>query len=101
MQSTRGYGRIRPGDEQPPPQGDCLCLTLLQAGVTWPQALLPVPVVSYTTFSPLHPALPASKSEDLEGVAMGCGLFLWPYPSGCPVPGITRRHALWSADFPQ
>jgi hypothetical protein len=30
-----------------------------------------------------------------------CGLFLWPYPSGCPVPGISRHIALWSADFPQ
>src|SRR5512135_2261439 len=30
-----------------------------------------------------------------------CGLFLWPYPSGCPVPGVTRHIALWSADFPQ
>ncbi len=41
--------------EQPPPSRDCLCLTLLQAGVAWPQTLPPAPVVSYTTFSPLHP----------------------------------------------
>ncbi len=40
---------------------------------------------------------------------VGCGLSLWPYPSGClhkiragdPIPGITRHIALWSADFPQ
>ncbi len=32
---------------------------------------------------------------------VGCGLSLWPYPSGCPVPGIARHIALWSADFPQ
>ena len=29
------------------------------------------------------------------------GLFLWPYPRGYPLPGVTRRHALWSADFPR
>jgi cellulose synthase/poly-beta-1,6-N-acetylglucosamine synthase-like glycosyltransferase len=28
-------------------------------------------------------------------------MFLWPYPSGYPVPGIPRYRALWSADFPQ
>jgi hypothetical protein len=28
-------------------------------------------------------------------------MFLWPIPSGYPVPGITRHLALWSADFPQ
>jgi len=30
-----------------------------------------------------------------------CGLFLWSDPSGCPVPGVTRHLALWSADFPR
>ena len=30
------------------------CLALLPAGVTWPDALLRLPVVSYTTFSPSH-----------------------------------------------
>jgi len=69
---------------------DCLCLTLLQVGVTWPQTLLPTPVVSCTTFSPLHPTR-----------RWVCGLFLWPYPSGCPVPGVTRHLTLWSADFPR
>ena len=29
------------------------------------------------------------------------GLFLWPDPTGYPVPGITRRRAHWSADFPR
>lgn len=29
------------------------------------------------------------------------GLFLWPYLAGFPAPGVTRQHALWSADFPQ
>ncbi len=49
------------------------------------------PVVSYTTFSPSP---------------CGC-LFLWPDPAGnrwvspAPAPGVTRRRALWSADFPR
>ncbi|KPL74243.1 hypothetical protein AC812_13150 [Bellilinea caldifistulae] len=51
-------------------------------------ALLRTPVVSYTTFSPLLPET-------------GSGLFLWPDPAGYPAPGVTRRRALWSADFPQ
>jgi len=29
------------------------------------------------------------------------GMSLWPYPAGCPAPGVTRHRALWSADFPQ
>ena len=29
------------------------------------------------------------------------GMFLWPDPAGYPAPGITRRLALWSADFPR
>jgi hypothetical protein len=73
------------------------CLALLPAGVTWPSALLQMPVVSYTTFSPspLHP----------KGWK-GC-LFLWPCSGrftplgGFPAPGAIRRRALWSADFPR
>ena len=81
--------------------GDYLCLTLLQAGVAWPQVLLPAPVVSYTTFSPLHPSAPSLISKEMGEAGGGSGLFLWPDPSGYPVPGVTRRLALWSADFPQ
>jgi hypothetical protein len=29
------------------------------------------------------------------------GLFLWPYPANYFAPGVTRHHALWSADFPR
>jgi hypothetical protein len=69
------------------------CLALLLTGVTWPHPLLGAPVVSYTTFSPLL----------LTGV--GSGMSLWPDPAGMgefptTAPGVTRRHALWSADFP-
>ncbi len=72
----------------------CPCLTLLRMGVAWPPALLPAPVVSYTTFSPSLPR--------------GSGFFLWPYqqlrltarhsgcyPASCPVEcglsSISRR----------
>jgi hypothetical protein len=36
-----------------PASGFYSCLALLPVGVAWPQTLLPAPVVSYTTFSPL------------------------------------------------
>jgi len=73
------------------------CLALLPAGVTWPSALLQMPVVFYTTFSLLRPTL-TGKGRDL---------FLWPLSGrfapygGFPAPGAIRRRALWSADFPR
>lgn len=66
------------------------CLALLLAGVAWPQILLFAPVVSYTTFSP------SPVNRGFTG-----SLFLWPGPADCSAPGVTRCHALWSADFPQ
>ena len=33
-------------------------------------------------------------------IAVG-SLFLWPDPANLFAPGVTRHHALWSADFPQ
>jgi hypothetical protein len=35
--------------------------------------------------------------RDQTGNTLLCG----PVPAGCPAPGITRRRALWSADFPR
>ncbi len=55
------------------------CLALLPAGVTWPSALLQMPVVSYTTFSPSPATSPIGKGA-------GC-LFLWPYSGRFPRPG--------------
>jgi hypothetical protein len=52
--------------DPPPMLGLRSCLALLPMGVAWPPTLLPTPVVSYTTFSPL---------PDCSG-----GHFLWPYP---------------------
>ncbi len=69
-----------------------LCLALLPTGVAWPRRLPDAPVGSYPTFSPL----PAPALAQAAG-----GLFLWPCPRGCPLPGVTRRRALWSADFPR
>ena len=45
------------GGEQPPIVRRRFhpCLTLLPTGVAWPSALLQMPVVSYTTFSPSPP----------------------------------------------
>jgi len=72
MQSTRGCGPRDPGGEQPLPIRDCLCLTLLQVGVAWPRTLPPTPVVSYTTFSPLHPLpCPSPKSFGFGGGWVG------------------------------
>ena len=70
----------------------CPCLALLPTGVAWPRRLPDAPVGSYPTFSPL----PAPALAQAAG-----GLFLWPCPRGCPLPGVTRRRALWSADFPR
>jgi hypothetical protein len=56
----------------------CSCAALLLAGVTWPCALLPTPVSSCLTISPL-----------LTEVS---GIFLWPDPAGFPTPGLIRRH---------
>ena len=51
------YSSGLPGDQQcRASTGEALfpCLTLHRKGVAWPRVLLPAPVVSYTTFSPLH-----------------------------------------------
>jgi len=78
-----------PGDEQPQRS----CLALLPAGVAWLRILLPAPVGSYPTFSPL-PSLQGRRSVS---VALSNGS---PGVSPAPIPGVTRRCALWSADFP-
>jgi hypothetical protein len=44
------------------------------------------------TLTSLFP--PPPNPSDLGEVGGGCGLFLWPDPSGCPIPGVTRRLAL-------
>jgi len=53
----------------------------------------------------LHNQRPFSPCRlfTLTVIAKRCsgGMFLWPDPTGCPVPGITRHRALWSADFPR
>ncbi len=67
------------------PGGGCLAAALLQT-----------PVVSCTTISPLpSPQLSQGRVENKGGI------FLWPDPISYPIPGVTRHHALWSADFPR
>ena len=46
--------------------------------------------------SQFHPCCQGRKSGG-AGTALLCG----PDPAGCPALGITRRRALWSADFPR
>ena len=80
-QPTGGKGTY--GDEQPPivHRRNRPCLALLPAGVTWPYALLHMPVVSYTTFSP--------------SLRKRSCLFLWPCSGrftplgGFPTPGYS------------
>ncbi len=50
MQPTRNYEETSRFSS---PKGLRPCLALLPVGVAWQPALLPIPVVSYTTFSPL------------------------------------------------
>ena len=76
------------------------CLALLPAGVAWPPALLRTPVVSYTAFSLLpSPFPPLPRAGEGLGVRATC--FCGPVPAGFPAPGVTRRRAPWSADFPR
>ncbi len=65
------------------------CLALLPAGFAWPATLLPLPVVSYTTVSP-------SLAEQPPAICLSVALAI-----GLPRPAVSRRRALWSADFPQ
>jgi len=85
MQPTRGSRRM----SNPPLASELHpCLALLPMAVTWPPTLLPAPVVSYTTFSPL-PITRASTC--LAACGLG-GRFLWScarvpppgsYPASC------------------
>ncbi len=60
-------------------------------------ALLRTPVVSYTTISPL----PSPQSAPIGRERGSGGIFLWPDPAPYGTPGVTRRLALRSADFPR
>ena len=63
-----------------PPEGVHPCLALLPMGVAWPQALLPAPVVSYTTISPLLP-----KERYVSVARSGRSLRPGRYPAPCSV----------------
>jgi len=82
----------RPGAQgeraAPRPEGHCSCLALLQMGDAWPPTLLPTPVVSYTTFSPLPESQSTtwSRLSELRCIRLSGGSFLWPCPRVAP-PG--------------
>jgi len=75
----------------------CPCLTLLRMGVAWPRILLPAPVVSYATFSPLPP--PWGTHDRAVCLCGPIQQVTGQRPA--PAPGVTRHPALWSADFPR
>jgi hypothetical protein len=74
------------------------CLALLPMAVAWPPTLLPAPVVSYTTFSPLPE--PAMKIQGTFTAVAQAVVFCGPL-RGFPRPGVARHRTLWSADFPR
>jgi len=72
-----------------PPGGElCPCLALLQAGVAWPWYYYQR---RWSLTPPFHPCRRISPG----------GMFVWPGPADYSAPGIARRLALWSADFPR
>ena len=62
------------------------CLALLPAGVAWPPHCCGR---RWSLTPPFHPYQSPG------------GMSLWPDPAAFTTPGITRRCALWSADFPR
>ncbi len=86
----------------PRPCGRRPCLALLRAGVAWPPHYCGR---RWSLTPPFHPYRTVEWSRDaaraagavLEGSAVSfCGPF-----HGFPRPGVTRRSARWSADFPR
>ena len=74
------------------PRSPSPCLVLLPVGFAWPATSLPPPVVSYTTVSPS----PAKRRTVWLAICLSVALAV-----GSPRPAVSRRRALWSADFPQ
>src|SRR5688572_28174335 len=73
-------------------------LVLLRAGFGVPRLL---PAARWALTPPFHPSPFDSPSAPcgVNGSLRG-GLFSVPLSVGSPRPGITRRTALWSSDFP-
>ncbi len=95
VQPTRGSK----GTSNPPLASELHpCLALLPMADTWPPTLLPAPVVSYTTFSPLPGSEPQvlGTCDPVAPAVIFCGPM-----RGFARPGVTRHRALWSADFPR
>jgi hypothetical protein len=94
--SLPGTGPLEEGgDEQPPAHQASLV-------PAWPCSWWGLPgrahcwARRWSLKPPFHPYRRLRKNRSRSG-----GLFLWPDPAGYPAPGITRHHALGSADFPR
>ena len=70
-------------------------LVLLRAGFCLPPALQPA---RCALTAPFHPYPPSSR---LASRAKAGGMFSVPLSFELPRPGVTRRTALWSSDFPR
>jgi hypothetical protein len=74
-------------------------LILLRVGFTEPPQSPEALVVSYTTVSPLPPAV--SPADWQPVLAAGGGLLSVALSRGSPRVGVTHHRALWSPDFPR
>ncbi len=109
MQSTRGCGPFDPGDGQSPPEGSPLLDLAPYGGCMAASIAARAGGLLHHLFTLTPTLFPPLNPRDFGEVQGRCGMSLSPYPSGCPhnccaggpVPGVTRRIALWSADFPQ
>jgi hypothetical protein len=99
--------RLRAGRPQTPPY-----LVLLRAGFCLPPALPPARCALTAPFHPYPPRPRRTRkgvtSRELRGSSLhswsaggaGGGIFSVPLSFESPRPGVTRRTALWSSDFP-
>ena len=82
--------RLRTGRPRAPPY-----LVLLRAGFCLPR---PSPAARCALTAPFHPYSPSPSP--LRARATASGIFSVPLSVGLPRPGVTRRTALRSSDFP-
>ena len=71
-------------------------LVLLRAGFGLPRLL---PAARCALTAPFHP-YPSTRSDPCGSDLAQGGIFSVPLSVGSPRPGVTRRTALWSSDFP-
>src|SRR5262245_17660358 len=86
--------RLRAGRPQSPPY-----LVLLRAGFCLPPTLPPARCALTAPFHPYPPPPLRASARQAVRPAAG-GVFSVPLSVRLPCPGVTRRTALWSSDFP-